>query len=341
MENQLEELVKRYSRLTEKLTEPGVLSDPKKLAEVSGEVKRLKGLVTAYQELKRTKTKLNEARSLAKEETASELKKLAEEEIKNLEEKVENLKVEVGKKLKNLEEKASSDKEAVILEVRGAAGGDEAKIWAADLLRMYARFAENQGWQIEPLDEGVIKISNHQVYEKLKYESGVHRVQRIPATEAYGRIHTSTATVAVLPEIEKSQFQIKPEEIEFQAFRASTQGGQNVQKVSTAVRLKHKPTGVTVTCQTQRYQHQNRKIAMDHLRAKLWALEEEKKQRAISHKRRAQIGKGMRAEKIRTYNFPQNRVTDHRVGKAYHDLQAILDGNLEIIIRDLRGRKFN
>jgi len=222
----------------------------------------------------------------------------------------------------------------IILEVRPGVGGEEAKIWATDLLRMYLKFAKNQNFKTQILSEGVLRISGENVLGKFQHEAGVHRVQRIPKTERYGRIQTSTATVAVLPEIEEKEFKINPEEIEFQAFRASTQGGQNVQKVSTAVRLCHKPTGLIVTCQTERSQSQNRKWALDHLRARLWAKELEKKQQATSHERLAQIGRGMRAEKIRTYHFPQNRVTDHRVGKTYHDLAGILEGNLDLILRD-------
>lgn len=219
----------------------------------------------------------------------------------------------------------------VILEIRSAAGGDEAKIWANDLFRMYLRFAQKQNWQPEILGEGVIKISGSQVWEKLKHESGVHRVQRIPETEKHGRIHTSTATVAILPVISETQIKINPKDIEFQAFRASTQGGQNVQKVSTAVRLIHKPTGVTTTCQTQRNQEQNRKIAMDILRAKLYQIQEEEKNQKLKEIRSGAVGHGMRAEKIRTYNYPQNRVTDHRINKKFR-LEDIIEGRLEKLI---------
>jgi peptide chain release factor 1 len=222
--------------------------------------------------------------------------------------------------------------QSVILEIRPAAGGLEAKLWANDLLRMYSRFADSCNFKTEILDDGVLRITGERIFDKLKYESGVHRVQRVPKTEKYGRVHTSTATVAVLPEIPEQQLKIDPKDIEFQAFRASTQGGQNVQKVSTAVRLRHKPTGITITCQSERYQAQNRKIAEDHLRAKLWALEEEKRKAQISGMRAAQVGRGMRAEKIRTYNYPQNRITDHRLNKAFHDLTSILNGNLGVII---------
>lgn len=223
---------------------------------------------------------------------------------------------------------------AVILEIRGATGGDEAKIWADDLARMYGRYALSQGWKVKSLGPGTIKISGPGAFEKLKMEGGVHRVQRIPATERRGRIHTSTATVAVLPEIPETQIYINPDEVEMQVFRASSHGGQNVQKVSSAVRLIHKPTGLVVTCQTERDQWQNRQTAMSILRAKLYELEEERKRLQLSDLR-AVIGRGMRAEKIRTYNFPQDRVTDHRINKSWKNLERIIEGGLEPVISSL------
>jgi peptide chain release factor 1 len=224
------------------------------------------------------------------------------------------------------------NKNSAIIEIRAAAGGEEAKIWASDLLRMYTRFANFCGWKVSFVDEGVIKIQGLGVFEKLKNEAGVHRVQRIPKTERYGRIHTSTATVAVLPEIPESQIFINPADCQWQFFRASTQGGQNVQKVSSAVRLRHIPTGIVVSNQQERTQEQNRKLALDLLRSKLFAREEEEKEKTIAGYR-SSIGRGMRAEKIRTYNFPQNRVTDHRLNKSFYYLEDILNGNLEKIIR--------
>lgn len=217
------------------------------------------------------------------------------------------------------------------MEVRGATGGDEAKIWARDLVRMYSRYSLIRGWKINTIDDFTIFISGYGAFDDLKNESGVHRVQRIPETEKRGRIHTSTATVAVLPEIKESQALVQPNEVEVQFYRASSQGGQNVQKVSTAVRLIHKSTGIVVSCQSERFQEQNRKIAMDLLRAKLWERQEEEKERTIAGYRSA-IGRGMRAEKIRTYNFPQDRVTDHRAKKSWGDLEKILDGELSKII---------
>ncbi len=218
-----------------------------------------------------------------------------------------------------------------ILEIRGAAGGDEAKIWADDLLRMYLRFAEKKGWRTEILNKGVLLIRGANCYQFLQNETGVHRVQRIPTTEKRGRIHTSTATVVCLPEIPESEMKINPQDLDWQFYRASSHGGQNVQKVSTAVRLTHRPTGIVVTCEQERFQEQNRMLALELLRAKLWEQEELKKETMVAGYRSA-IGRGMRAEKIRTYNFPQNRVTDHRLGKSWHNLEAVIDGDLEKIV---------
>lgn len=217
------------------------------------------------------------------------------------------------------------------IEIRGATGGDEAKIWGSDLLRMYIRFATKNNWKVTPVDEKTILISGPNVFDLLKNEAGVHRVQRVPITEKRGRIHTSTATVAVLPEIKENEININPQDLDWQFYRASTQGGQNVQKVSTAVRLTHRPTGIVVTAQEERFQEQNRKIALDLLRARLWEREEERKLKEIANYR-SPIGHGMRAEKIRTYNYPQNRVTDHRIRKSWGNLESILDGNLKSIL---------
>ena len=219
-----------------------------------------------------------------------------------------------------------------ILEIRSGVGGDEAKIWATDLLRMYLKYGEKQGFQTNILGNNILRIKGVNVFNQLQNEAGVHRVQRIPTTERYGRVHTSTATIAILPEIPEQEIKINPEDLEWQFYRASTQGGQNVQKVSSATRLIHKPTNTVVTCEQERTQEQNREIALQLLRAKLWEKEEQKKQQAQADYR-SPIGRAMRAEKIRTYNFPQNRVTDHRVKKSWHNLEAILDGNLEKIFK--------
>lgn len=228
------------------------------------------------------------------------------------------------------------DKRNAILEARGAAGGEEAKQWAADLLRLYSRYAATKGWTVEPIDESTIKINGKYVYEHLKWEAGVHRVQRIPTTESSGRIHTSTATVAVLPELDDIDFHLNPDDIEFEAHRAGGHGGQNVNKVSTAVRLKHKPTGIVVGSQSERYQHANREIAMQMLRAKLWEIEQEKRFAEIADARKSQIGRGMRSEKIRTFNFLQDRVTDHRIGKSWHHLESVMEGRIDDIVEELK-----
>ncbi|MCR4305730.1 MAG: PCRF domain-containing protein, partial [Candidatus Daviesbacteria bacterium] len=232
-----------------------------------------------------------------------------------------------------------------ILEIRSAAGGDEAGLFAGDLLRMYTKFAQNKGWKIEELDrsegklgqikEIVLKITGKGCFDSLKYESGVHRVQRVPSTESSGRIHTSTATVAVLPHVSPAQVFINPGDIEFEAFRSGGAGGQNVNKVSTAVRLKHVPTGITVTAQTERSQLQNRENALSLLRARIWEMEQQKSVGDIETQRSTQVGSGERSEKIRTYNFPQNRITDHRINKSWHNLDRILEGDMDDIIKAL------
>ncbi len=219
----------------------------------------------------------------------------------------------------------------IYIEIRGATGGDEAKLWGAELLRMYYRFATKKSWKVNSIDDLTLRIIGERVFNLLKNESGVHRVQRVPTTEKRGRIHTSTATVAVLPEVKDSDIRINPQDIEIQFFRAGGHGGQNVNKVSTAVRLTHKPTGIVVTAREERFQEQNREIAMSILRSRLWEKSELDKEKTIAGYRSA-IGRGMRAEKIRTYNFPQNRVTDHRIGKSWGNLNSIIEGDLDKII---------
>jgi len=221
--------------------------------------------------------------------------------------------------------------QTVYLEIRGATGGDEAKNWGNDLIRMYSRYATRKNWKFGWIDDDILKVQGPGVFDELKNESGVHRVQRIPTTERHGRIHTSTATLVVLPEIKESEVQINPNDIEIQLYHASSHGGQNVQKVSTAVRLIHKPSGIITQSQKERFQEQNRRIAMDMLRIKLWEKMEEEKMRTEAGYRSV-IGRGMRSEKIRTYNFPQSRVTDHRIGKSWGNLEAIMDGNLDKVI---------
>lgn len=237
---------------------------------------------------------------------------------------------------KEREEGSSLDDRNVMMEVKGAAGGEEAKLWKEELLRMYMRYAQLKGFQVEEIDEGVIKISagssTPPPFKTFKFEAGVHRVQRTPATEKRGRIHTSTATVYVLPELDDIDMHINPDDIEFEAFRAGGHGGQNVNKVSTAVRIKHIPSGIIVTSQKERFQAQNRELAMELLRSKLWEMELEKQNSEIASLKSTQVGRGMRAEKIRTYNFPQDRLTDHRIGKSWHNLPVLLEGEIDEVI---------
>lgn len=270
-----------------------------------------------------------------------ELAELAQVEIADLEKQKQELQDSASTSMSESSEdesEAAINPNVAIMEIRAAAGGDEAGLFAGDLLRMYTRFAESQRWQIEEIDrsEGglgqikqvIVQFKGKNVYPTLQFESGVHRVQRVPKTESSGRIHTSTATVAVLPYIKESELYISPSDIEFEAFRSSGAGGQNVNKVSTAVRLRHIPTGIVVTSQTERSQLANRESALNLLRSKLWEEEQQRINQTVTSQRTAMVGTGERNEKIRTYNFPQNRVTDHRINKSWHNLEDILEGNI-------------
>lgn len=282
--------------------------------------------------------KIREAEALLSD---PDMVSLAQEEIKRLKQEKEMLELAMTtpqtSSIAPDKHTSSLDRRNAILEIKGAAGGDESKLFANELIRMYQRFAQIKGFRTELLDEFTIKIIGRGAFGLFKYEAGVHRVQRVPETEKKGRVHTSTSVVSVLPELEDIDLHIRDDDVQFEAFRSGGHGGQNVNKVSTAVRLKHIPSGIIVTCQTERHQAQNRENAMKMLRAKLWEREIEKRNEMISELRTTQVGRGMRAEKIRTYNFPQDRLTDHRINMSYHNLPVILDGGLEKIINDLKS----
>lgn len=287
-------------------------------------------------EIKKIEKKIDETQKLLSD---PQIGPLAQEELTRLRQEKVVLEQSINNQLPEEEtgDSTNFDKRPVIFEVRGAAGGEEAKIWAIDLLRMYSKYAMSKGWEVDQIDEFTVRISGKQVYGRLKWEAGVHRVQRIPTTESSGRIHTSTATIAVMPELGDIDFHLNPDDIEFDAYRSGGHGGQNVNKVSTAVRLKHKPTGLVVTSQSERYQHQNREIAMRIMRAKLWEIEQEKRILEVSESRREQVGRGMRSEKIRTYNFLQDRVTDHRLGKSWHHLEGVVEGKIGEIVEEVNA----
>jgi peptide chain release factor 1 len=335
----------RYEELNNSMSDPAVIADYTRLREVGQERMALQPIVEAYREYRETLRQRDESRALVASETDPDMAAMAQEEVAQLDEQI--VKMEANLKVL-LVPKDPRDDRSVIVEIRAGTGGDEAGIFAADLYRMYTRFAETHNWKPELLSssetgvggfkEVIFMVKGKGAYSKMKYESGVHRVQRVPVTESQGRIHTSTATVVVLPEVDEVEIEIPDREIEIDVYRSQGAGGQNVQKNATAVRIHHLPTGLIVQCQDERSQLQNRLRALSILRARLYEMEEEKKLNEQTAARRSQVGSGDRSEKIRTYNYPQSRVTDHRINLTSYQLDSVLNGDLEAFIEELTTR---
>lgn len=339
MIERLEKVLEKYNELKEELVKPENLNDYNKLKKLSKEQSDLEEIVNAYEEYKNTELKIKDATELMKD---SELKEMAELEYEELISKKEDLQKQLEILLVPKDE---NDGKNVIMEIRGAAGGDEANIFAGDLFRMYSYYAEKQGWKIEVINEiggssgGFSQIEclikGENVYSKLKYESGSHRVQRVPVTETQGRVHTSTATVLVMPEVEDVEIDIKESDLKIDVYHSSGAGGQSVNTSNSAVRITHIPTGLVVTCQTERSQLKNKENAMKLLRIRMNDMINEEKEKKLGMARKIKIGSGDRSEKIRTYNYPQNRVTDHRINFSIMELDRVMNGNLDPIIEAL------
>jgi len=343
MIQELQALEEKYRQITRSLSDSASAGNPQKIRDLSKERAELEPVVRKYDEYKKTRRGIEEARHLlADASTEPDLRTMAEGEIAVLGGREKSLEAELRAMLLP---KDPYDEKNVILEIRAGAGGDEASLFAQDLLRMYARFAEHKGWKFEVMDtsispiggikEAVANIRGKGVYSQLKYESGVHRVQRVPKTEASGRIHTSTATVAVLPEADEIDIKLDPKDLKIDAFGSSGPGGQNVNRNYTAIRITHKPSGLVVSCQDEKSQHRNKERALKVLRSRLMDIAQREQRAEIAQNRRSQVGSGERSEKIRTYNFSQSRVTDHRLNISFHNLEGLLNGDLDDLVGQL------
>ena len=342
MLEKLAHVEERYEELNTVLSDPDIASDYVRANEYAQERAELEEIVNTYRRYKQVQEELSDTRSLLQENLGSEMSELALEEIASLEDEAEDLEQELRAFLLP---KDPNDEKNVIVEIRAGTGGEEAALFAGDLYRMYSRYAENKGWKTQILSssstgiggfkEVIFLVEGKGAYSHLQYESGVHRVQRVPLTESSGRIHTSAATVAILPEMDEVEVTIAPEDLRIDVYRSSGHGGQSVNTTDSAVRITHLPTGLVVTCQDERSQLQNKLRAMAILRARLYAMEQSKQMAQVEQSRRSQVLSGDRSEKIRTYNFPQNRVTDHRIGLTSHRLEGILDGELDEFVYEL------
>lgn len=342
MYDKLDFIQGKYEDLSMRVSDPELISNQPEWRKTVKEMSDMEPIVNKYKEYKKTKEGLADAKSLLEESNDEELREMAKMELSELEDKLEVLEDEL--KILLLP-KDPNDEKNVILEVRAGTGGEEAALFANDLLRMYMRYAERQGWKTEIMEmndtgiggikEAVIMIKGKGAYSRLKYESGVHRVQRVPATESSGRIHTSAATVAVLPEVDDVEVEIKPEDVRVDVYRSSGNGGQSVNTTDSAVRLTHIPTGLVVTCQDEKSQLKNKDKAFKVLRARLYDIQMQKQNEELAAERKSQVGSGDRSERIRTYNFPQGRISDHRIGLTIYKLDYFLDGDLDEVIDGL------